>query len=222
MTDLPHLNPAEARVLGCLIEKQQLTPDVYPLSLNSLQAAANQKSSREPVMALEAVEINRALRSLEEKKLARRAFGSRVERFEQQASTQFVLTIPQTALLALLLLRGPQTPGELRTRTERMCKFHDVHEVESALEHLMQRDDGPFVAKLPREPGKRESRFAHLFCGEPEMQESAAPEPPVSTGQGTDAARIDQLVLMLHRLQDEVASLKERLDELSPDHHSGS
>ena len=106
---LPHLNPAEARVLGCLIEKQRLTPDVYPLTFNALQAAANQKSSREPVMALDPADIQRTLQSLEQQKLVRRVAGSRVERFEQAASTAFVLTILQSVLLALLLLRGPQT-----------------------------------------------------------------------------------------------------------------
>jgi uncharacterized protein len=223
-----HLTPYEARVIGCLLEKQRTTPEQYPLSLNALTNACNQKSSRDPVMELDEATVQDTVDALMKRHYVtdRSGFGSRVTKYQHRfCNTEFgtlKFSDQETGIICVLLLRGPQTPGELRTRTERMCKFHDVHEVESALEHLMQRDDGPFVAKLPREPGKRESRFAHLFCGEPEMQESAVPEPPVSTGQGTDAARIDQLVLMLNRLQDEVASLKERLDELSPDHHSGS
>jgi uncharacterized protein YceH (UPF0502 family) len=156
----------------------------------------------------------------------RSGFGSRVTKYQHRfCNTEFgnlKFSDQETGIICALLLRGPQTPGELRTRTERMCKFRDVHEVESTLDHLMKRDDGPFVAKLPREPGKRESRFAHLFCGDPEVQESAAPHAPVSTGPGTDAERIDQLVLMLDRLQDEVAGLKARLDALSPEHDSDS
>jgi uncharacterized protein YceH (UPF0502 family) len=116
----------------------------------------------------------------------------------------------------MLLLRGPQTPGELRTRTERLCKFHDVHEVESTLDQLMQRDDGPFVVKLSREPGKRESRFAHLFGDEIDIQEIAAPAPVAAAGSGTGSDRLEELERMINRLQDEVASLKARLDKLSP------
>jgi uncharacterized protein YceH (UPF0502 family) len=121
-----------------------------------------------------------------------------------------------------MLLRGPQTPGELRTRTERLCKFQDTREVESTLIQLMQRDDGPFVTKLPREPGKRESRFAHLFGNETEMHEAAAPDDAVSAGPDTDADRMEQLEQLVNQLRDEMAILKARLDRISPDQNPGS
>ncbi|MFZ2100837.1 MAG: DUF480 domain-containing protein [Oricola sp.] len=207
MTDLPHLNPAEARVLGCLIEKQQLTPDVYPLSLNALQAAANQKTSREPVMALEPVEINRALQSLEAKELARRAFGSRVERFEQQASAHFVLTIPQAALLALLLLRGPQTINELLTRAERMANFRSADDVRQELDMLIGKR--PALAKeIGRAPGQREDRFAHLLSGDVDIADVA----PAGAPRESAPSRISELEQRVQTLEDEIAALKARLD----------
>ena len=207
MTELPHLNPVEARVLGCLLEKQRLTPDVYPLSLNSLQAAANQKSSREPVMALEPVEISRALQSLEAKKLARRAFGSRVERFEQQASTHFVLTIPQSALLALLLLRGPQTINELLTRAERMANFRSADDVRQELDMLIGRRPA-LVKEIGRAPGQREDRFAHLLSGDVDIADIAPPAMP----RESTPSRIAELEQRVHSLEEELAALKARLD----------
>jgi len=119
--------------------------------------------------------------------------------------------------VCVLLLRGPQTPGELRTRTERLCKFQDSHEVESALDQLMQRDDGPFVIRLPREAGKRDARYAHLFGGAIEMGETAAPVAALSTRSGTDADRLGQLEQLVNQLRDEVATLKARLDLTAPD-----
>jgi uncharacterized protein YceH (UPF0502 family) len=153
-------------------------------------------------------------------------FGSRVTKYQHRfCNTEFgtlKFSDQETGIICVLLLRGPQTPGELRTRTERMCKFHDVHEVETTLDLLMQRDDGPFVTKLPREPGKRESRFAHLFCGEPELPEFAAPVVAEAAGSVAETGRIEQLEQRINRLQDEVAELRLRLDRLSLEQDSGN
>ncbi|MBN9273458.1 MAG: DUF480 domain-containing protein, partial [Mesorhizobium sp.] len=138
-TDLPILSPVEARVLGCLIEKKELTPDVYPLTLNAAHAAANQKTAREPVMSLEQNEIARAFGQLEQKGLVRRAFASRVERYEHTVAQQFSLTTPQIALIGLLLLRGPQTAHELLARSERMARLGSVEELRDNLDLMIGR-----------------------------------------------------------------------------------
>jgi uncharacterized protein len=206
MSDLPHLNPTEARVLGCLIEKQQLTPDTYPLTLNALQAAANQKSSREPVMALEPVDINRAVQSLETQKLVRRVFGSRAERFEHAAGATFVLTVPQLTLLALLLLRGPQTINELLTRSERMANFRSADDVRQELDMLIGRRPA-LVKEIGRAPGQRESRFAHLLSGEVDV----ADIPPAGMTREASSSRMAELEQRVRALEEEVAALKARL-----------
>lgn len=204
---LPHLNPAEARVLGCLIEKQRLTPDVYPLTFNALQAAANQKSSREPVMALDPADIQRTLQSLEQQKLVRRASGSRAERFEQAASTAFVLTISQSVLLALLLLRGPQTINELLTRSERMASFRSADDVREELDMLIGRRPA-LVKEIGRAPGQRENRFAHLLSGDIDI----ADIPSASPAREVPPSRTAELERRVQTLEEEVASLKARLD----------
>jgi len=204
---LPHLNPAEARVLGCLIEKQRLTPDVYPLTFNALQAAANQKSSREPVMALDPADIQRTLQSLEQQKLVRRASGSRAERFEQAASTAFVLTIPQSVLLALLLLRGPQTVNELLTRSERMAGFRSADDVREELDMLISRRPA-LVKEIGRAPGQRENRFAHLLSGDVDI----ADIPSASPAREAAPSRMAELEQRVQTLEEEVAALKARLD----------
>lgn len=203
---LPHLNPFEARILGCLIEKQLLTPDVYPLTLNALQTAANQKTSREPVMALEPGEINRTLAALEQKGLVRRAFGSRVERFEHAAGRQFTLTVPQSALLALLLLRGPQTLNELMTRTERMANFRSADEVRQELDMMIGRRP-PLAKEIGRAPGQRENRFAHLLSGDVEVAD-LSPAPPRAAAH----APVSELEARIAALEAEVEALKARLD----------
>ena len=137
--DLPILSPIEARMLGCLIEKKELTPDVYPLTLNAALAAANQKTARDPVMALEQTEVHRALKLLEQKGLVRQMFGSRVERYEHQMAQRFSLTTPQTALIGLLLLRGPQTAHELLARAERMARFSSIEDLRAELDMLIGR-----------------------------------------------------------------------------------
>ena len=204
---LPHLNPAEARLLGCLIEKQRLTPDAYPLTFNSLQAAANQKSSREPVMALDPADIQRTLQSLEQQKLVRRVSGSRVERFEQAASAVFVLTIPQSALLALLLLRGPQTINELLTRSERMTSFRSADDVREELDMLIGRRPA-LVKEIGRAPGQREIRFAHLLSGDVDIADIA----PASPAREAAPSRTAELEQRVQTLEEEVAALKARLD----------
>ena len=167
------LSNLEARVIGCLIEKQIATPDQYPLSLNALVNACNQKSNRDPVTNLEEREVQAVVDTLMRRQLVleKSGFGSRVPKYHQLfCNTQFgSLKFPpaQTAIVCELLLRGPQTPGELRTHAGRLAPIRDVAEVEAALEDLLTRPEGPFVVRLAREPGRRESRYAQLFTGEP-------------------------------------------------------
>jgi uncharacterized protein YceH (UPF0502 family) len=167
MTDtpaLPLLSAAEARVLGCLIEKEATTPDAYPLTVNAAHVAANQKTARDPVMALDPGEVNHALRQLEAKGLAKQVFSSRAERYEHRTGASFSLPRQQVVLLGLLLLRGAQTVHELLARSERLVKFEDADDVRHHLERLIQRQPA-LVVQIPRGPGQREDRYAHLLCG---------------------------------------------------------
>jgi uncharacterized protein YceH (UPF0502 family) len=206
------LSPKEARVIGSLIEKQVTTPEHYPLSLNALTAACNQKSNREPVMALEEAVVQETVDALIKKRLVmeKSGFGSRVVKYQHRfCNTQFAslqLSEQELGIVCVLLLRGPQTPGELRTRTQRLCRFADVAEVEAILEGLINREGGPLVVRLPREPGRREARYAHLFSGDVEVLEPDQAEEvgPASSGS---QQRIDDL-------ETEVAALRERIDEL--------
>lgn len=209
------LNEIEARVLGSLIEKDITTPDYYPLSLNALTNACNQKNNREPVMALEEEAIRKALRTLNEKGLAGTAGGadSRVTKYEHRLQEAFNFTRPEIAVLCVLLLRGPQTPGELRGRTERMHRFEELADVLSALQHLTQREP-PLVKMLPRQPGTKESRYAHLLCGELESWTTPAPieaHPVVDYGRANDE-RIARLEAEIVALRKEQAELKEQLE----------
>jgi uncharacterized protein len=209
--------PNEARVIGCLLEKQRTTPEHYPLSLNALTNACNQKSNRDPVLDLDESTVQGTIDALMKNGYVseKSGFGSRVTKYQHRfCNTEFgtlKLTDQEVGIVCVLLLRGPQTPGELRTRTERLCRFKDIHEVESTLDNLMRREDGPFVTKLPREPGKREARFAHLFGVEAE-QHDAAPTSPES-----DQVRMERLEETVNQLRDEVNSLKARLDRISSD-----
>jgi uncharacterized protein YceH (UPF0502 family) len=166
------LSTLEARVIGSLIEKQITTPDQYPLSLNALLNACNQKSNRDPVLELDERAVQQTVDDLGRKHLVveRSGFGSRVPKYQHRfCNTEFgtlKLDPQELAIVCELLLRGPQTPGELRGRASRMASFSDVSEVEAALTRLSEREDGPFVVRLAREPGRRESRYAHLFSGE--------------------------------------------------------
>lgn len=207
-TALPHLNALEVRVLGCLMEKQLLTPDVYPMTLNALQSAANQKTSREPVMALEQVDVNRTLKALEEKGLARRMMASRVDRYEQAASRQFSLTTPQSALIAMLLLRGPQTLNELQTRTERMANFGSAEAVRTELDLLVGKRP-PLVMEIGRGPGQREDRYAHLLAGDVDVSSISAPSARVAAPADSVLSELEERV---RRLEDEIAALTARLD----------
>jgi len=205
------LTATEARVIGCLLEKQVTTPDQYPMSLNAVVTACNQKSNREPVMSLSESEVQNTLDLLVKKHqlTALNGFGSRVVKYEQRFCNsefgQLKFSPAQVAVIATLLLRGAQTPGELRTRSTRMYDFADVGEVEQVLEHLVQREEGPLVVRLAREPGKRESRYRHLFSGDVEEQTLTA-SPGIETDGGLEA-RVDTL-------EQQVASLQQQIDRL--------
>lgn len=203
------LTAIEARVIGCLIEKEVTTPDQYPLSLNALTNACNQKSNREPVMALSESDVLDAVDALIERRLVsdESAFNSRVSKYQHRfCNTEFgdlKLSEQEKGIICCMLLRGAQTPGEIRTRTNRLATFHDVKEVEAVLEHLACEEKGPLVVKLPREAGKRESRYMHLFCGEVDVSAMAAAVPATSSS----SERVAQL-------EQEVAELREELDAL--------
>jgi uncharacterized protein YceH (UPF0502 family) len=204
MTDLPHLNALEVRVLGCLMEKQLLTPDVYPLTINALQSATNQKTSREPVMTLEPGDIHRTLKTLEEKGLARRVMASRVDRYEQTATRQFSLTTPQAALLAMLLLRGPQTLNEMHTRTDRMANFGSADAVRDELDMLVGKRP-PLIKEIGRAPGQREDRFAHLLAGDVIATATEPREPRASVVSASPSAGLESRVAAL---EEQVAELR--------------
>jgi uncharacterized protein len=206
------LNEVEARVLGSLIEKDITTPDYYPLSQNALTNACNQKNNREPVMTLDEDAVRLALRTLNEKGLAGAAGGadSRVTKYEHRLQEAFNFTRPEVAVLCVLLLRGPQTPGELRGRTERMHRFEELPDVLAALQRLMQREP-PLVKMLPRQPGTKESRFAHLLCGDVEGY-TTLPQPSMTVSSGNDSERIDRLEAEVTALKKEQAELKEQLE----------
>ncbi|CAM6789591.1 DUF480 domain-containing protein [Leclercia adecarboxylata] len=206
------LTATEARVIGCLLEKQVTTPEQYPLSVNAVTLACNQKTNREPVMNLAEHDVQEQLDALVKRHYLRTVsgFGNRVTKYEQRfCNSEFgalKLNPAEVALIATLLLRGAQTPGELRTRAARMHEFADMQEVEQALEGLATREDGPFVLRLAREPGKRESRYMHLFSGEVDTAD-AAPEAAASVADETLLARVEAL-------ENEVEELKQRLDSL--------
>jgi uncharacterized protein len=207
----PVLNAIEARVLGALIEKDITTPDYYPLSLNALVNACNQKSNRDPVMSLDESAVRDALYSLNEKGLAGAVSSadSRVSKYEHRLQEKFNLARGETAILCVLLLRGPQTPGELRGRTERMFSFNDLSEVQAASQRLMQREDA-LVKMLVRQPGTKEARYAHLLSGEVEDGEAAAET--VVTSASLDAGRITRLEIEVGNLKSEIAGLREQIE----------
>ncbi|RPI12784.1 MAG: DUF480 domain-containing protein [Lysobacterales bacterium] len=211
------LTPLEARIVGCLIEKQIATPDQYPLSLNALVNACNQKSNRHPVMEVDERQVQAAVDALMRRQLVleKSGFGSRVPKYQHLfCNTQFgslKFSRQGTAIVCELLLRGPQTPGELRTHAARLAPIREVSEVEAELEDLMTRPDGPHVVKLAREPGRRESRYAHLFGDQPPAADdspdvTAAP----SAAPAADLALRDRVAA----LESEVAALRSELDAL--------
>jgi uncharacterized protein len=202
------LSNAEARVLGALMEKETTTPEYYPLSLNALLNACNQRSNREPVMNLDEDDVRQALHGLEAKQLAGRARAAdgRVTKYEHWIGEAFNLSRAESALLCVLLLRGPQTPGELRGRTERMHVFDEIADVLAGLERLIQREP-PLAAVLPRLPGTKEPRYAHLLSGPVDAVAAFAAEPAPEGHVGPRDERIAQL-------EAEVAELRRKLDEL--------
>jgi uncharacterized protein YceH (UPF0502 family) len=202
------LNAIEMRVLGALIEKDLATPEYYPLTLNSLTAACNQKSNRDPVMALDESDVVRALDSLKLKRYARQsAEGIRAAKYCHSLSENMMLEPADLAVLAELLLRGPQTLGELRTRGERMCPLTDLETVEKVLDGLMN-PDRPMVCKLPRQAGRKEARFAQLFGGVPEVSDEVAAPPEVARRQ----VMVENE--RLATLEEEVAALRGEVVEL--------
>ena len=207
------LSPIEARIIGCLIEKEVTTPDHYPLTLNSLTTACNQKSNREPVLSLSESEVLDAVDGLIDRRMVsdESSFNSRVNKYQHRfCNTEFgdlQFTEQERAIICCMLLRGPQTPGELRTRTGRLANFTDVKEVEATLEKLATREAGALVVKLPREAGKRESRYQHLLSGEVDVEAFAT----ASSGVAAPSASSEKL----EELESEVASLRAEVAELT-------
>ncbi|WP_305815163.1 YceH family protein [Photobacterium leiognathi] len=207
-----NLTQNQARVIGCMFEKEITTPDQYPLTLNALITACNQKSSREPVMSLDEATVLDTVEELKAKRMMAdvSSFGSRVAKFQHRfCNTEFgslQFTKQELGALIVLLLRGPQTAGEIRTRTNRLCEFTDVREAEAVLAKLASEEKGPYVVKLPREPGKRDCRYMYLFSGEVDLSayESAA---QAVTSAGGNNERIAQL-------ENDVAELKQQVAEL--------
>lgn len=206
------LTATEARVIGCLLEKQVTTPEQYPLSVNAVTLACNQKTNREPVLNLSEHEVQEQLDALVKRHYLRTVsgFGNRVTKYEQRfCNSEFgdlKLNSAEVAVITTLLLRGAQTPGELRSRAARMHEFSDMQEVEQTLENLASREDGPFVLRLAREPGKRESRYMHLFSGDVETL--------INVVEAVSPAEDESLAARVDALENEVAKLKQRLDSL--------
>lgn len=213
------LTAIEARVIGCLIEKSVVTPEQYPLTLNALTNACNQKSSRDPVMSLQPGEVQHTLRELEAKTLVRtdENFKSRTEKYVQRfCNTRFSdyqFDSAQLAIVCLLLLRGPQTPGELRSRSGRLHNFADNAEVIEALSGLANWDSNPIVVKLPRTPGRKDEEFMHLFSGPVDVEAHALREQTATADKSSGRASVSDLEQRVSDLEAEVAALKEQLKD---------
>jgi hypothetical protein len=199
------LTPAEARVLGCLMEKQRTTPEQYPLTLNGLVSACNQKSARHPVMSMTLGEVGHVVNRLRDRGLIHASFSGRTERYDHKMVGTFLISREEQALLCALMLRGPQTIGELRTNTGRLAGFRDLEQVTETLHGMIKRER-PLVVELPRQPGKREERYAHLLCGRPRFEEMAD-SGPAPAGEPIRDARIEAL-------EAEVAGLRAEIDRL--------
>jgi len=206
------LSEVETRVLGALVEKELTTPEYYPLSLNALVNACNQKSNRDPVMSLNENDVNQALRALENEGLAgpADAMDNRVTKFGHRLGEAFNLGRRETAILCELLLRGPQTPGELRSRADRMYKFDDLGQVQSTLQLLAQREP-PMVKMLLRQPGTKEARYSHLLSGDTQTQAPEAAREVASAHGNSSGERIARLENEVAVLQKEVSDLKQQL-----------
>lgn len=205
--DVP-LTTAEARILGCLIEKQATTPEVYPLTLNALVLACNQKTSREPLMNLTAGQVGQGLRSLEGRGLSRLVMGSRADRWEHRADKALELVAAQVVLIGLLLLRGPQTVNELLTRSSRMYAFEDAEQLQHNLERLITRG---MLCQLPRQAGQREDRYMHLLGDPADLQaimEARASHVERPAGSAYDESRLDALEARVAELEERLARLE--------------
>ena len=202
------LTDDEIRVLGCLMEKEMATPDYYPLSLNALTNACNQKSNRNPVVSYDEATVVSALNGLRERKLARQSNIGRVPKYEQIFSKDLNLLPREKAIICILLVRGPQTIGEIRSRTERMYAFQSIDEVQETLSNL--EETGGLLSKLPRQPGRKESRYAHLLSGEPqEMIVESAPRPEAATViVRKEHKRIEELQEQIDKLRQELQTLQ--------------
>lgn len=209
------LNETECRVLGSLVEKEITTPEYYPLSLNALVNACNQKSNRDPVMNLDEAAVRQALHSLDGQSLIRSvsASDSRVTKYEHRLQETFNFYRHEIAILCVLLLRGPQTPGELRTRTERMHSFEDLSAVQSSLNHLMKREP-PLAKVLPRQPGTKESRYAHLLSGDAEVFEPKSEIATSAAANSADAERSALLEKEVAALRNDVANFQKEIADL--------
>ena len=213
------LSAIEVRILGCLIEKQATTPDVYPLTLNALLTACNQKSNREPVMELAEIEVQEALDSLSREMLisSRSASDSRVikysHRMRDRRTPEFDFEQAELAVVAVLLLRGPQTLGEIRTRSSRIYQFDDMQALSASLKKLAERSDGPYVKQLPRHPGQKEARYMHLFAGEVEDTPQAVSTVNTSKAQTVELEqRLSQLEEKFSTLQAEFQSFVKQFE----------
>jgi uncharacterized protein YceH (UPF0502 family) len=220
---LDKLDENEARVIGCLIEKSIVTPDLYPLTLNALVNACNQKSSRDPVMSLTQGEVQHTIRVLEAKHLVRtdENFKSRTEKYSQRfCNTRYSdlqFDPAELAIVCLLLLRGPQTPGELRAHSGRLHAFADNADVVIALDGLLERESGPLVVKLPRTPGRKDSEYMHLFCGPIDIEAHVAEASETRGSASPQRGAVAELTDRVERLEAELAALKEQLGIQSDD-----
>jgi uncharacterized protein YceH (UPF0502 family) len=210
-------SPNEARVIGCLIEKEITTPDQYPLSLNALTNACNQKTNRDPVLELSETQVQQSVDSLMKKYMVSdksAGYGGRVTKYKHRfCNTEFgslKFSKQELGIICVMLLRGPQTPGELRSRTNRLCEFADAEQVEATLKALMTREDGPFIARLSRAPGARESRYAHLFSGSLESApEEAFEELGTASPTGSLSQRVSALEALVEELRVAVQALRQ-------------
>jgi len=207
------LSPIEARILGCLVEKEATTPEQYPLTENATLVACNQKTCREPVMELSVGEVGHALRQLESRGLVRSVHGARAQRYEHRFASHYSLTLAQQALLTLLLLRGPQTLAELFSRSERMAKLTSLDDARHALERLAERE-APLVQRLPKLPGQREERWVQLLTGAPDLAAIAAADS--ASAPAAARGREDELTARIAALEERVAALENALGALSP------
>ncbi|GAL03306.1 protein of unknown function YceH [Photobacterium aphoticum] len=215
----------EARVMGCLLEKEVTTPDQYPLTLNALTTACNQKSSREPVMALDEATVLDTVEALKAKRFIQEVtagFGSRVAKYQHRfCNTEFStfqFSPQEKAVLCVMLLRGAQSAGEIRTRTNRLCTFADVKEAEAVMDGLTTHAKGPFLVKLPKESGKRDCRYMHLFCGEVDVQALQAASVASKPAAAVSSAALERVEALEHEvaeLKEEVAELKALLESLT-------